>query len=194
MYRTAVIIGSTREGRQSQKAALYINKILKDHGNIESSLVDLQDYDIPMFQKHLKFQDDPDGRLKEFADIFESSDSIIIVSPEYNGGYPAVVKNALDHITAEIKDKPVGLVTTSSGGFGGASVLTQLRVVLLHMGALPVPPKLQVSYVQDTFGDNGELLDDSYEKKTKTFIDGFLWYTEAITEHREKTAKNPGNP
>ncbi|MCP4725751.1 MAG: hypothetical protein GY863_11980 [bacterium] len=71
--------------------------------------------------------------------------------------------------------------------FRGISVLTQLRVVLLHMGALPVPAKLPVSYIQNVFGENGELPDELYEKKTGVFIKDLLWYTEAIAEQKMRT-------
>ncbi|MFC1492587.1 NADPH-dependent FMN reductase [candidate division KSB1 bacterium] len=187
MYKIALIIGSTREGRQSQKAAYYINSKLNEYENVETTLIDLQDYEFPMFTKNLKLHDDPDGKLNEFSDILRASDSVIIVTPEYNGGYPAVIKNALDHIGEEIRNKPVGVVTTSSGGFGGTSVLAQLRVVLLHMGALPIPAKLPVSHIQTVFGDSGDLLDGSYEKKTANFLNGLLWYTEAIAEQKKRS-------
>ena len=62
-----------------------------------------------------------------------------LVTPEYNNGYPGVLKNALDYFLPEYRRKPVGIVTVSSGGFGGINALAQLRLVLFLMGAYPIP-------------------------------------------------------
>ncbi len=190
MYKIAILLGSVREGRQSQKAAYYINNELDKYENVEVKFVDLFQLNIPMFSKQLKPGDEPEGKLKEYSDILRESDSIIIVTPEYKGGYPAVLKNALDHVRDEMFFKPVAVASISSGGFGGSSVLTQLRVVLLHMGALPIPARLPVSYVQDVFGEEGQLLNESYKDSTDTFIKRLLWFTEAIAEKKKQDNNN----
>ncbi len=102
-------------------------------------------------EERLHRRDDPPPRLQEFGDKIGRADSFIIVSPEYNNGYPGVLKNALDYLLPEYERKPVGIVTVSAGGFGGINCLAQLRLVTIGMGAFPIPENLSVSHVPTVF-------------------------------------------
>jgi NAD(P)H-dependent FMN reductase len=118
------------------------------------------------------------------------ADSIVIVTPEYNNGYPGVLKNALDYLLPEYRRKPFGVVTVSGGGFGGITCLAQLRLVIIGMGAFPIPAALPVSAVQNTFDSDGNPKDPAYEKRAETFIGELLWFTEAISAQRARTAQS----
>src|SRR5262245_64672377 len=106
-------------------------------------------------EERLHRRDDPPPGLKEYGEKIGRADSLIIVTPEYNHGYPGVLKNALDYLLPEYERKPVGLVTVSAGSFGGISCHAQLSLVLLAMGAIPLPENLPVSRVHDAFADDG---------------------------------------
>ena len=112
--------------------------------------------------------------------------SFIIVSPEYNNGYPGVLKNALDYLLPEYERKPVGIVTVSAGGFGGINCLAQLRLVTIGMGAFPIPENLSVSHIHDSFQEDGTPNDPAYEKRAETFLDEVLWFTEAIAGQKAR--------
>lgn len=137
-------------------------------------------------EERLRFRDDPPPRLQEFSEKIARSDALVIVTPEYNNGYPGMLKNALDYLLPEYKRKPIGIVTVSAGGFGGINCLAQLRLVTLGMGAFPIPAALPVSRVQDLFDEGGNLLDQSYEKRASSFIDEVLWFAEAISNQKAK--------
>jgi len=126
----------------------------------------------------------------EFAGKIARADFVVIVSPEYNNGYPGVLKNALDYLGPEYKRKrkPMAIVTVSGGGFGGLNALAQLRLVTLGMGAFPIPAALPFSRVQDVFSEGGELKDLAYEKRADAFIAEVLWFTEAIATQKAKVA------
>ncbi|HWB04515.1 MAG TPA: NADPH-dependent FMN reductase [Verrucomicrobiales bacterium] len=185
-----IILGSTRRDRQSIKVARFVLSRLQKRAGVQTELLDLAEYDFPIMEERLHNRNDPPPRLQEFADKIGGADSFIIVTPEYNHGYPGVLKNALDYLYPEYERKPVGIVTVSAGGFGGIRCLEQLRLVLLAMGAVPIPEDFPVSRVHDSFNDAGEPADAAYEKRLTGFFDELLWFTEAIADKVAKDKKS----
>ena len=181
-----VILGSTRRGRQSPKVARFIAERMRRSERIETEILDLAEYDFPIMEERLRFRDDPPPGLREFGEKVARSDSLVIVTPEYNNGYPGVLKNALDYLLPEYRRKPVAIVTVSAGGFGGINCLAQLRLVTLGMGAFPIPAALPVSRVAESFDEDGTPKDESYEKRAQAFIAEVLWFAEAIAVQKAK--------
>ena len=186
MFYIPIIAGSTRRDRQSIKVARFVLKKAQQRPNVQTELLDLLEYNFPIMEERLHHRDDPPPRLQEFADKIGRADSLIIVSPEYNNGYPGVLKNALDYLLPEYERKPVGIVTVSAGGFGGLTCLAQLRLVAIGMGAFPIPENLAISRVHDSFKDDGTPNDPAYEKRAAAFLDELLWFTEAIADRKAK--------
>src|SRR5205085_2527611 len=181
-----VILGSTRRGRQSPKVARFITERMRRNEKIETEILDLLEYNFPIMEERLRFRDDPPLGLREFSEKVARSDSLVIVTPEYNNGYPGVLKNALDYLLPEYQRKPIAIVTVSAGGFGGINCLAQLRLVTLGMGAFPIPAALPVSRVQDSFDEEGNPKDDAYEKRAQAFIAEVLFFAEAIAVQKAK--------
>ena len=181
-----VILGSTRRGRQSPKVARFITERMRRNEKIETEILDLAEYNFPIMEERLRFRDDPPLGLREFSEKVARSDSLVIVTPEYNNGYPGVLKNALDYLLPEYQRKPIAIVTVSAGGFGGINCLAQLRLVTLGMGAFPIPVALPVSRVQDSFDEEGNPKDESYEKRAQAFIAEVLFFAEAIAVQKAK--------
>jgi len=119
MYYIPVIAGSTRRDRQSIKVARFVLARLQQRQGVKTELLDLLEYNFPIMEERLHRRDDPPARLQEYADKIQRADSLIIVTPEYNNGYPGVLKNALDYLLPEYERKPIGIVTVSAGNFGG---------------------------------------------------------------------------
>jgi NAD(P)H-dependent FMN reductase len=159
---------------------------LQQREGVETELLDLLEYDFPIMEERLHRRDDPPPRLQEYADKIARADSLIIVTPEYNNGYPGVLKNALDYLLPEYERKPIGIVTVSAGGYGGINCLAQLRLVTLGMGAFPIPENLAVSKIHESFADDGTPKDPAYEKRAAVFLDEVLWFTEAIADRKAK--------
>ncbi len=181
-----LIVGSTRRDRQSIKVARFVFSRLQKRDQVQTELLDLLEYNFPIMEERLHRRTDPPPRLQEYADKIARADSLIIVTPEYNNGYPGVLKNALDYLLPEYERKPIGIVTVSAGGFGGMTCLAQLRLVTLGMGAFPIPENLSVSRVQDSFREDGTPNDPAYEKRAAAFLDEVLWFTEAIADRKAK--------
>jgi len=186
MFYIPIIAGSTRRDRQSIKVARFVLARLQQRKGVETEMLDLLEYNFPIMEERLHRRDDPPPRLQEFGDKIGRADSLIIVSPEYNNGYPGVLKNALDYLLPEYERKPVGIVTVSAGGFGGINCLAQLRLVTIGMGAFPIPENLSVSRIHDSFQDDGTPNDPAYEKRADVFLDEVIWFTEAITAQKSK--------
>lgn len=186
MLYVPIIAGSTRRDRQSIKVARFVHARLRQRPGVETDLLDLLEYNFPILEERLHRRDDPPPRLQEYADKIARADGLIIVTPEYNNGYPGVLKNALDYLLPEYERKPVGIVTVSAGGFGGLTCLAQLRLVTLGMGAFPIPESLPVSRVHDSFQEDGTPNDPAYERRAANFLDDVLWFTEAIADRKAK--------
>lgn len=103
LFYIPVIEGTTRRGRESIKGARFVYERLRRRAGVETEQLDLAEYDFPMMEERLRIRDDPPPGLQEFSDKIARSDSLLIITPEYNNGYPGVLKNALDYLLPEYK-------------------------------------------------------------------------------------------
>jgi NAD(P)H-dependent FMN reductase len=188
MFYVPVILGSIRRSRESIKVARFAVRCLKELGPIQTELLDLKELNLPMMEERLRFRDDAGPTVLEFSAKVNRAESILIVTPEYSGGYPGVLKNALDYLKPEYKRKPFGIITVSAAITGGILCLNSLRQVILHLGGVPVPASLLVSKVQEAFNAEGNPTDPDFHQRAKVFFDEFLWLTEALATQRRKTA------
>ena len=176
--RIPVIVGSVRRGRQSIKVARFVRSRLQAAG-FDAPLADLAKYGLPIMEERLYKRDDPPPGLAEFSAAVDGGDAVVVVSPEYNGSIPGVLKNALDYIYGEWFRKPVGIVTVSGGGFGGVQVHNHLQLLFLRVKALPVA-HMAVSAVGRAFNEDGEPDEAHYEKAFAGFVETLSWYARVI--------------
>jgi NAD(P)H-dependent FMN reductase len=180
MLNISILSSSVRTGRKSHRVALYFKKYLEGNGLAMGEILDLNSYDFPLFNERLGFQEFPLPAVIEFAEKIRSADGIIIVTPEYNGGYPASLKNAIDLLYDEWYHKPVAISTVSDGNFGGTQVLVSLQFTLWKMKAWTVPAMFPVPNVEELFDSDGSSLNPkAVEKRTANFIKELMWHIEA---------------
>jgi NAD(P)H-dependent FMN reductase len=178
--KIAIISSSVRTGRNSHRVALFFKNLLSEKSEIKIDLIDLKELNFPLFDERLKFQKSPSAISKEFSDRVRSANGVIIITPEYNGGYPASIKNAVDLLYDEWKRKPVSIVTVSSGNFGGSQVIMSLQFTLWKIGAMTVPAMFPVPKVEELFDEKGNTLDDgSTKKRAGKFLEELFWYIRA---------------
>lgn len=175
MLNVLVILGSVRRGRMSERVATFVMTRLAAATGVQAELVDLAALDLPIMEERLGRIDPPPAGVPELGAKIEAADAMIIVSPEYNHGYPGVLKNALDYFYAQYKRTPVALVTVSNGGHGGVNAWAQLVTVLTHMGAIVLPVTVAVSHVEKSFSPEGEALEPMYVKRTDGLISELVW-------------------
>ena len=189
MYFIPVILGSTRRNRQSAKVAKFVLDWLRQLDQVRTELLDLKELNLPMMEERLRFRDDAPASVLEFSAKINQADSIVIVTPEYSGGYPGVLKNALDYLKSEYKRKPFGIVTVSAVETGGILCLDGLRQVVLHLGGVPIPASLMVADVKKSFDVEGKPADPTFMDRAGNFFDELLWFTEALSARRGSTAE-----
>jgi NAD(P)H-dependent FMN reductase len=176
-----LLLGSSRAARQSAHVAAYLFGRLAAAEGVEARMLDLAEFDFPIMDERYVDMNPPPPGLLDFAGALSDARAILIVAPEYKHGYPGVLKNALDYLPPNIfRRKPIGICTVSSGGFGGINCLSQLRLVCLAMGGLPIPVHLPVSHVKEWFDGDGALLNPKFDARAGEFIDEFLWYARAL--------------
>ena len=175
-----IISGSVRTGRKSDRVATYFDQYIRENNIANVKTVDLLKLNFPVFDERLKFQNTPTPEMLEFAATVTNADGIIIITPEYNGGYPASLKNAVDLLYSEWQGKPVAIVSVSNGPFGGTQVLQSFQFVLFKMGVWTVPVMYPVANVEKAFDENGVPSDkETSDKFTAAFLKKLLWYMEA---------------
>lgn len=183
-----VLLGSVRRNRESIKVARFALDCLQLLGCVRTELLDLKEMNLPMMEERLRFRNDPPPEVILFGAKVRQADSLLIVTPEYNGGYPGVLKNALEYLKDEYRHKPFGIITVSAVETGGILCLVSLRQVVLQMGGLPIPVSLLVSRVQEAFDSQGRPSDPAFVKRAKTYFDELLWFTEALAAQRKKSS------
>ena len=186
MYYIPVMLGSIRRNRESVKVAKYALECLRSIRCVSTDLLDLRDLNFPMMEERLRFRDDAPSEVIEFSRRISRADAIVIVTPEYNSGYPGVLKNALDYLKDEYRRKPFGIITVSAAWSGGMLCLASLRQVILHLGGIPIPAILPVANVQNLFDKDGNPCDSGFLQRGKAYFEELLWFTEALTIQRRK--------
>lgn len=188
MLNIPIILGSVREGRKSEAPAKYITERVKAAGH-QTQLVDFKELPLPFYNAptvpvvYFKSQY-PDANTQKWSEIARVADAFIIVSPEYNHGYTAVIKNALDWGYLEFEKKPFGLVGVSNGPTGGARMIENLRPILQNFNAMPIRETIMIGPVEKYFDESGKLLDESLNKKIDGLLAGLTWWAEALKKAR----------
>lgn len=180
MKNISIISASVRNGRNSHRVALYFKNYLEENQLANVKIIDLKEYNFPIFEERLRFISNPSEAMLSFADEVTKADGIILVTPEYNGGYPASLKNAIDLLYAEWKRKPIAIATVSAGAFAGTQVITSIQFSLWKIGALTIPAMFPVATVEKTFDENGKPNDEeATHKRASVFVKELIWWIEA---------------
>lgn len=132
--RISIIVGSTRPVRIGRQLSDSIAKLLADNVDAEVQILDLAEIALPLLDEPLMagMNQYQHAHTHAWAKTIAESDAVLFVTPQYNGGYPAALKNAIDYLYAEWKGRPSAIV--SYGGHGGLAAAAQLRQVLEFIG------------------------------------------------------------
>ncbi|GAA5125736.1 NADPH-dependent FMN reductase [Pseudonocardia adelaidensis] len=152
-----VIIGSTRPGRAGLPVGRWIAEYAAKTGRFEVEIVDLAEIGLPMLDEpnHPGARQYTKGHTEDFSAIISRADAFVLVTPEYNHGYPAPVKNALDFLLHEWAHKPIGLV--SYGGVsGGVRAVHALKPVLAFLKMIPVAEGVIIPFVSTFIEGSGD--------------------------------------
>lgn len=178
MKKVAIIVGSVRPNRRSAQVADWLHCQLLKSTQVQFEVVDLQRVNLPMMDEpHLPFTGlYTHAKTRQWSRLIQSYDGFVFVFPQYNWGYPAVLKNAIDYLAKEWQGKPVSLVTF--GGHGGSQAQIAMRLVItgLKMKQLAVNPQISLmptdslataDYRLHTHDDEAALLRTEFEQVLK---------------------------
>jgi NAD(P)H-dependent FMN reductase len=181
MTTVSVIIGSTRRSRFSEKPARWIFEHLQKREGIEPRLLDLRDFPMPFYEDHPT----TDQTVQRWREAIAASDAYIVVSPEYNYGPPAVLKNAIDWVYREWNRKPVAFV--SYGSVGGARTVQQLREISVELQLAPIRFSVHIpAAVLKANREGGDIEKEltALDRSATAMIDDLLWWTAALKTAR----------
>ncbi len=188
MLNIPVILGSVREGRKSIFAANLMVQKLQEAG-VQTQLVDFKELPMPFFdQEKLPVQlypNYPYPNVRAWSKIAEAADGFVIIVPEYNHGYSGVLKNALDWLFPEFKQKPVGLVGVSSGTYAGARAVEQMRPIIENFTMFALRETVMFGKVGELFDDAGNLKDAKYLESIQGMIKPLAFMAEAIKKAKK---------
>jgi NAD(P)H-dependent FMN reductase len=149
MTRIAIIVGSTRPGRNAEAVAKWVYEHAARRKDAEIELVDIADYDLPLLDEPAlpsagKYTKE---HTKKWAAKVASFDGFVFVTPEYNHGISGALKNAIDFLYAEWNDKAAGFV--SYGSVGGTRAVESLRLVMAELQVADVRAQVALSLYTD---------------------------------------------
>ena len=189
-HHILVILGSTRQDRFSARAGAWVVERLSARGDISVELVDLRDHPLPFFDgvsPARTLRDYPTPEVRRLGETLDRADGFVIVTPEYNHGYPAVLKNAFDHTFPEWHRKPITFV--SWGNVGGARCVEQLRLVAVEMELAPlrnavhILPDVLIPALRAPEPFDSTLL-AALEPRLTMLADELLWWASALAAAR----------
>ena len=158
MPNLMIILGSTRPGRVGAPVARWFEQRAREHGGFEVAGVDLAELDLPLLNepKHPRLRDYVHDHTKRWSEMVDAADAYVLVTSEYNHSFPAPLKNAIDYLHHEWHDKPAGFV--SYGGVAaGTRAMQALKPVLIALGMVPVVPAVNIPFVTQFVGEDGEI-------------------------------------
>ena len=183
-----IIIASTRPGRKGPSLAYWINEIAKNHGAFEIKLIDLKEVNLPFLDEphHPRLQKYEQEHTKAWSREIDEADAFIIVTPEYNYGFPATIKNALDFVFVEWGYKPVGFV--SYGGIAaGTRAVQMLKQVVTAQNMMPVNTSVNIPFFTKYINDKEQFLpDEGLVKSAEAMLDEIAKWAKALSPMRGK--------
>lgn len=175
----AVVLASVRPGRKGPVVAEWFLRAVAQHGLFDATLLDLAEFDLP---SDLTKTDSS----SEFASAIGISDAVVVVTPEYNHGYPGALKNALDSVKYEWRGKPIGFV--SYGGMsGGGRATEQLRQVVAELHMVSVRDSVAFPSVRSAFDANGNTEYGPAVDAADRMLSQLSWWAAAVNRQAAHT-------
>ena len=178
-----VILGTPRKDRMSAYVARFVLQEIGKRAGVETELIDICELKMPI--------DDAGEAIKDprFSATVERADGLIIVTPEYNHGYPGLLKHVLDSNLKEYVHKAVGICGVSAGPFGGTRVIENLLPVMRELGLVTIFWDGNFSSVQKIFDGNGILVEQAYIRRIDKFLKELIWMSTVLRHGRENISQ-----
>jgi NAD(P)H-dependent FMN reductase len=184
--RLHTIICSTRPGRVGPAVATWFNDRAKEHGKFDAVLVDLADFNLPIFDEplHPRLQKYEHAHTKAWSASVAAADAFVFVTPEYNYGPPPSLLNALNFLSLEWNYKPASFV--SYGGVSGGLRAVQLeKQTLTALKMMPIPEAVAIPSMAQHLDQNRTFVsNDLIDASVKPALDELHRWAEALKRMR----------
>lgn len=176
----AVVISSTREGRFAPTVAKWFVGWARRDEELEVDVIDLAEISLPAV-----YPQEFSASAKAYAKRIDAADAFVVVVPEYNHGYPASLKQAIDFAHSEWNAKPVGFVSYG-GRSGGIRAVEQLRQVFAELHCVTVRSGVSLHNAWQCFDDDGAPCEpDGIEEAARVMLDEIKWWADAVSAARQ---------
>ena len=175
-----VMLGTTRKGRASEPVAKFVFEEVQKRDGVATKFIDIRELKFPI--------DDAGEAIKdaEFSETIMHADGLVIVTPEYNRGYPGLLKHVLDTNLKEYIHKAVGICGVSAGGFGGARVIENMLPVMRELGLVTIFWDGNFSGARRLFDKDGNISNrEMYQKQIDQFLGELIWMSKVLRYGRE---------
>jgi NAD(P)H-dependent FMN reductase len=179
-----VILGTPRQGRLSEHVARVMFEQLCKRSDVAATLIDVRKLDLSSMDAGEAIKD------AAFSEAMMRADGLVVVAPEYNHGYPGILKHVLDSNLKEYIHKPVGLCGVSAGGFGGTRVVESLLPVMRELGMVTIFWDVNVSSAGKAFNENGRLLDQALPRRIDKMLGELVWMARVLRFGRDNINAN----
>ena len=185
--KVQIILGSIRENRFGSTVGEWFQGVAESRDGLDAELIDLRDWQLPFFKEP---RSPSSGRIAEealpWAEKIGQGDAYVIVSPEYNHGYSAVLKNAMDHIYREWNNKPIGFVSYG-GSSGGTRAVEQLRLVAIELQMAPIREAIVIPFARSAFNDQGQPNSPALNDRANALLNQLTWWANALKKARAES-------
>jgi NAD(P)H-dependent FMN reductase len=171
-----VLLGTNRKLRKSLFPAQWLVGEMKKRPEIETRLFDAAEFQLPPDDYGQEIRD----QFPEWRDAIIKADGLVIVAPEYNHGYPGVLKSVLDLLLKEYIHKAVAFVGVSAGLWGGTRVIEAMVPMVRELGLAVTFSDLNFPRVERVFDEQGKLLDPAFEQRASDFLDELIWMSRVL--------------
>ena len=171
-----VLLGTNRKLRKSAFAAHWLVGEMQKRPEIQTRLFDVADFALPQDDYGQEIKD----RFPEWRDAIIQADGLVIVTPEYNHGYPGSLKAILDLLLREYVHKAVAFVGVSAGPWGGTRVIEAMVPMVRELGLAVSFADLNFPKVEKVFDEQGKLLDPAFEQRAATFLEELMWMSRVL--------------
>jgi NAD(P)H-dependent FMN reductase len=174
-----VILGTARQGRESEKAARFVFEQTKKRAGVETEFIDVRTLPMKL--------DDAGEQMKDpkFSATIERCDGLVIVTPEYNHSFPGLLKHALDSCLKEYIHKAVGICGVSAGPMGGSRVIESLLPVMRELGLVTIFEDVNFGKIGMLFDDHGNLTDENFVRRVDSFLNELIWMSKVLRYGRQ---------
>jgi NAD(P)H-dependent FMN reductase len=186
-----VILASTRQERFGETVMRWLFPLVEQRDDLTAELADLREwrlpyYDWPKAAARLTLADYP-ADIQRWVQHVGAADAFLIVTPEYNHGYPAVLKSALDAVYDEWNRKPVAFVSYG-GAAGGSRAVEQLRQVAIELKMAPIRNAVTFPFARRVFNEAGAPMQErAYTESVAQMLDDLVWWAKALKQARARS-------